>query len=106
MVTLMKMKKKIFIQNIKKNKPDIVFIAMGSPNQEIFMSKLYKEHKALYMGLGGSFDLFVGKVNKTPKIIQNLGFHWLYRALQEPKRFYKFIDLVKFVFYLFFTKKY
>jgi N-acetylglucosaminyldiphosphoundecaprenol N-acetyl-beta-D-mannosaminyltransferase len=41
------------------------------------------------MGVGGSFDVVAGKVNRAPVFIQKIGFEWLYRLLQEPNRLWK-----------------
>ena len=55
------------INNIVRTKPDVVFVAMGSPKQELLMAELQKLHPAIYMGLGGSFDIYIGKVRRAPK---------------------------------------
>ena len=52
---------------IREKKPDIVFVAMGSPRQEFLMARLMAVHPALYMGLGGSFDLYCGKTKPVPE---------------------------------------
>lgn len=73
----------IFDEIISK-KPDIVFTALGSPKQEFLMTKLQEEHKALYMGLGGSFDLYTGKAKPVPAW-WNKTFKWegLYRLFDD-----------------------
>ena len=77
-------------------KPDIVFVAQGSPRQEFLMDELLKAHPALYMGLGGSFDIYCGLKNRAPKIFLKLNLEWLYRLLKEPTRFGRQLVLVKF----------
>lgn len=94
------------VADVVLKKPDIVFVAQGSPRQELFMMELSLKHKALYQGLGGSFDLYVGKVSPTPLWIQNIGFHWLYRAIQEPKRIRRHGALLMFLLNLIFNPKY
>lgn len=89
---------------IVQKKPDIIFVAMGSPRQEFFMNNLYNYHQALYMGLGGSFDVFTGKVKRAPKIFVSLGLEWLYRLIKQPFRWKRQIVLVKF-FILLLLKK-
>jgi UDP-N-acetyl-D-mannosaminouronate:lipid I N-acetyl-D-mannosaminouronosyltransferase len=76
--------KELLINDILIKKPDIVFVAMGSPKQELLMMELFQKHTAIYQGLGGSFDLFVGLVKETPQFLQDHGLHWLYRAIQQP----------------------
>lgn len=74
----------IIKNQIKKLKPDIVFCALGSPRQEYFMSDAFSFHNALYMGLGGSFDLFVGNAKNVPEWWNKI-FKWegLYRTLSD-----------------------
>ena len=59
---------------------------MGSPKQEFLMSELQKIHKASYVGLGGSFDIFIGNSSRAPKLWVDYNLEWMYRNLQEPKR--------------------
>ena len=73
--------------DILKNKPDIIFVAMGSPLQEKLITDLQNLHEATYMGLGGSFDVYAGKLKRAPKILINLNLEWAYRLIKEPKRF-------------------
>ncbi len=94
------------IADIVKKKPDVVFVAMGSPRQELLMTEMFEKHKAIYQGLGGSFDLFVGMVKETPRFFQDNGLHWLYRAIQQPFRIKRHKALFLFFFNLFFTNKY
>ena len=75
------------ITQIKKSKPRVIFVAMGSPKQERIMKILYEKYPASYIGLGGSFDYYIEKVKTTPEWIQKIGFQWLHRLIHEPKRF-------------------
>ena len=92
--------------NFIKKKPDVIFIAMGSPKQEFLMRDFLKKYNALYMGLGGSFDVYSGVKKRAPKIFINLGLEWLYRLLKEPTRFSRQTSLVKFFLKILFDKKY
>ena len=85
------------LQNLK---PDVVFVAQGTPRQEFLMDELIKIHPALYMGLGGSFDIYGGDKKRAPKIFLNLHCEWLYRLLKEPTRFGRQLVLVKFLILL------
>jgi UDP-N-acetyl-D-mannosaminouronate:lipid I N-acetyl-D-mannosaminouronosyltransferase len=67
-------------------KPTAVFVAQGSPRQERLMKRLHSSHKAIYMGLGGSFDVFTGNVKRAPRIFRENGLEWLYRLLSQPSR--------------------
>ena len=78
-------------------KPDIVFVAQGTPRQEYLMDELIKIHPALYMGLGGSFDIYSGTKKRAPKFFLDWHLEWLYRLLKEPTRFGRQLVLVKFL---------
>ncbi|MFD0708694.1 lipopolysaccharide N-acetylmannosaminouronosyltransferase [Photorhabdus akhurstii] len=78
----------------------IVTVAMGSPKQEVFMRDCRKIHSdALYMGVGGTYDVFTGHVKRAPKAWQNLGLEWLYRLLSQPSRIRRQFKLLKFLGY-------
>ena len=96
--------KQEIIKDLKEKKPDIVFVAMGSPKQEFLMEEFMKSHPALYMGLGGSFDVYSGLKKRAPKIDQNLGLEWFYRLLKEPTRVSRQVSLVKFFFRIIFDR--
>lgn len=76
----------LLIKDFIDKKPDIIFVAMGSPKQEFLMHKFIQEYKALYMGLGGSFDVYTGYKKRAPLLYQKLGIEWMYRFLKEPSR--------------------
>ena len=78
--------KENLINDIKLTKPDFVFIAMGSPKQEKLINEIFEFHNATYQGLGGSFDVFTGKVKRAPAFWVNLNLEWAYRLLLQPKR--------------------
>lgn len=83
------------IKDLLKTKPDIVFVAIGSPKQEYIMERLYDKYPALYMGLGGSFDVYTGLKKRAPSFLINLHLEWLYRLLKEPHRITRQIKLLK-----------
>ena len=86
----------ILEQNIKALKPDFVFIAMGMPKQEKLMARLYNVHKAVYLGLGGSFDVFTGNVKRAPKWWIDHKIEFAYRLLKQPSRIKRQLPLIKF----------
>lgn len=59
--------RKALIDDVADKRPDFVFVAMGSPTQELLMADMLKRHKAVYQGLGGSFDVYTGKAKRAPK---------------------------------------
>lgn len=85
-------------------KPDVVFVAQGSPRQEYLMNELMEIYPALYMGLGGSYDVYCGLKKRAPDIFINFGLEWFYRLLKEPTRIGRQMILLKFIV-LFLVKK-
>ncbi len=74
-------------EKIKASQPDVVFICLGAPRQEMFMAK-YGPHTGakIAVGLGGCLDVFAGRVERAPAIWQKLNLEFLYRLCKEPKR--------------------
>ena len=78
----------IIIDELKIRQPRLVLCALGSPKQEEFIYKAKKlMPETLFIGVGGSFDVWSGVVERAPEIYQKLGLEWLYRTVKEPKRF-------------------
>jgi len=82
--------------DIQQLKPNVIFVAQGSPRQELLMQRFQNSHKAIYMGLGGSFDVYTGFTKRAPKIFRNYGFEWLYRFLSQPSRIKRYKVLLPF----------
>lgn len=69
-------------------KPAAAFIALGAPKQELLINKFKKDlPNTVFVGVGGSFDVWSGVVKRAPVIYQKLGLEWLYRTVKEPARF-------------------
>jgi len=92
--------KEKLILELKDLKPDIVFVAQGSPRQEFLMDELIAHHPALYMGLGGSFDIYGGDKKRAPKLFLTLELEWLYRLIKEPTRVGRQFALIKFIIFI------
>ena len=92
------------IADIVAKKPDVVFVAMGSPKQELLMEEIQKQHKAIFQGLGGSFDVYTGHVERAPKWWVDHNLEFAYRLLKEPKRIKRQIYLVKYAWWLLWRK--
>lgn len=76
------------LEELKSANPRLVLCALGSPKQEEFIFKAKKlMPNSLFIGVGGSFDVWAGFVERAPEIYQKLGLEWLYRTVKEPKRF-------------------
>lgn len=88
--------KKALLDDIAEKKPDVVFVAMGSPKQELLMEEMQQAHSAVYQGLGGSFDVFVGNVERAPQWWVKHNLEWTYRLIRQPSRISRQIHLIRF----------
>jgi len=89
---------KDILEDIKESKPYALFIAMGCPRQEKFISKyMDKLPCKIYMGVGGSFDVFAGKVKRAPRWMIDCNLEWLYRVVKEPYRIKRLASIPKFL---------
>lgn len=90
----------VLIADVAEKKPDVVYVAMGSPKQEFLMSSMMKAHPAIYQGLGGSFDVYTGRVKRAPLWWQKHNLEFLYRFLKQPQRYRREYYRLKFLFWL------
>jgi N-acetylglucosaminyldiphosphoundecaprenol N-acetyl-beta-D-mannosaminyltransferase len=78
------------VQMLTDAKPDIVFVALGSPKQEHLIAKLKPSlESAWWLGVGVSFSFLTGHVKRAPMWMQRAGVEWLHRLSQEPRRLFK-----------------
>ena len=85
-------------ERVRDSGAKIVTVAMGSPRQEILMRDCrLVSPDALYMGVGGTYDVFTGHVKRAPKVWQNLGLEWLYRLLSQPSRITRQLRLLRYL---------
>lgn len=67
--------------------PDVLCVALGNPKQEHFIAAHRNRLRTPVMiGIGGSVDMLVGERRRAPLLVQRLGFEWVFRAAQEPRR--------------------
>lgn len=86
------------IDEINAAKPDLLFVCLGAPKQEIWMQRNAPKLKVgLMAGLGGSLDVFAGTAKRAPVLFQKLGLEWFYRLVREPWRFRRMMKLPKFL---------
>lgn len=88
------------IQDIATKKPDVVFVAMGSPKQEFLMMDMMRVNPAIYQGLGGSFDVYTGRVKRAPLWWQKHNIEFLYRFLKQPQRYRREYYRLKFLVWM------
>jgi len=88
------------VEQVRAAKADLLFVAISSPKKEHFLGQ-YQEHMKIpfAMGVGGTFDVAVGRVKRAPLWMQKSGLEWFYRFLQEPRRMFRryFIEDMAFV---------
>ncbi|MEG0180804.1 MAG: WecB/TagA/CpsF family glycosyltransferase [Romboutsia sp.] len=79
-------------------RPDYIFVAKGCPLQDEWIEKvLPKVDKGIFMGVGGSFDVLSGNVERAPKIWRKLNLEWFYRISTDSKRLKRSIALPRFI---------
>lgn len=88
------------IDDVAEKKPDIVFVAMGSPKQEFLMNDMLARHRAIYQGLGGSFDVYTGNVPRAPKWWIDHNLEFAYRLLRQPSRLPRNLKYIPFGWWL------
>ena len=78
------------IEKLKESKPDILFLALGSPRQELWLYENKEKIGAkINMGVGAVFDFYSGVKKRSPVIFQKIGLEWLWRLITEPGRLFK-----------------
>ena len=86
------------VEQIRRTKPDVVFVCLGAPKQERFIRNHIDElDVTLMLGLGGSLDGYAGIAQRAPKWMIDLSLEWLYRLIKDPKRLGRMMRLPKFV---------
>lgn len=86
--------------DLANTSPDLVFVGMGSPQQELLMDALNKAWPTLYMGIGGSLDVFVGQRRRAPAWMQRMGLEWLFRFAENPSRLTRLPAYIRFAWLL------
>lgn len=82
-------------KEISEFKPNFVFVALGSPQQESICFELFNKYPdAIYVGLGGSFDIYAGAIRRCPRLLRTIGLEWLYRVVSQPARLRRLISNV------------
>lgn len=82
---------------VEKARPDILFVAYGAPNQDLWIARNQPRLKiGVAMGVGGTFDFIVGKSIRAPRILRSLGLEWFHRLVKEPHRWKRMLALPRF----------
>ena len=82
---------KEIIAKIKAVRPEILWVAYGSPTQELWLKRNLSKLPSVKvgMGIGGAFDFIAGGRKRAPKIWRKLGLEWLFRLLIQPRRVWR-----------------
>ena len=82
--------------DLTRKDPDLVLIALGVPRQELWSQQLQDGCRGIWMGVGGSFDVWAGTKKRAPAWMCRMQIEWLYRLIQEPSRWRRMLSLPAF----------
>jgi len=90
---------RFIVSDINASGASFLLVALGSPKQELFMAEHCGElsNVRVAIGVGGSLDVWSGRLHRAPKIFIKCGMEWFYRMLQEPSRIKKTMQIPKFL---------
>lgn len=87
------------VEQINASGAEILFVALGSPKQEMWMERYLPQLRVkVCQGVGGTFDVLAGRVRRAPWLWRRLHLEWLYRLLSQPKRLLRQTALPQFAF--------
>lgn len=82
---------------LQQEQPEIIFVGLGVPRQEVWIQKhRYLCPDSIWIGVGGSFDIWSGSKNRAPSWLRDNNLEWSYRLYQEPYRWRRMLALPKF----------
>ncbi len=82
---------------IRAASPHFLFVAYGAPQQDLWIARnLARLGVPVAMGVGGTFDFLAGRARRAPAWMQRAGLEWLYRLIQEPRRWRRMLALPRF----------
>ena len=86
------------VRQINQTESDFLFVAMGFPRQEQWLSRNKDQlNTTILQDVGGSFDVLSGFVKRAPQIFIKLNLEWLYRSLSNPARIGRIFQLPQFL---------
>ena len=77
------------VEQINETKPDFVWVGLGAPKQEKWMSEHQGKIDGLMIGVGAGFDYYAENIKRAPEWMQKHNLEWVYRLMQDPKRLFK-----------------
>lgn len=76
----------LILDALQRTQPDILWIGLGCPKQELWFQRVRdRMHVPVSIGVGGTFKFLAGDVRRAPEWMQQAGWEWLYRWVQEPR---------------------
>jgi N-acetylglucosaminyldiphosphoundecaprenol N-acetyl-beta-D-mannosaminyltransferase len=79
-----------FARIIAECKPDMIWIGISAPRQDLFMRRMLPRlDTRLMFGVGAAFDFHTGRLKDCPPWVKKMGLHWLHRLVQDPKRLWR-----------------
>ncbi len=88
------------VNEVNRSNADIVLVSLTAPKQDIWIAQNRSSlNPAIYIGIGGAFEVMAGIAKRAPKWMQKSGLEWLFRFIQEPKRLFRryFIEAPVFI---------
>ena len=86
------------MEQLKREQPQVIFVGLGVPRQELWIRQ--NRHlcpNAIWIGVGGSFDIWAGTKDRAPKWLRENNLEWSYRLYQEPYRWRRMLALPRFL---------
>jgi len=89
----------VWINMLKESKAQVVWVGLGTPKQDFVVHEISKQMPITAIAVGAAFDYLAGTLAETPKVIQKIGFEWLYRLIKEPRRLWRryLLGNIKFI---------
>lgn len=86
-----------FLERLQRLQPQLIYVGLGVPRQELWITK-YRHlcPNSVWIGVGGSFDIWAGTKERAPKWLCDNHLEWVYRLYQEPWRWRRMTALPKF----------
>ena len=89
------------IEEVNNSGAGIIFVCLGCPKQEVWMSQYQGYIKGVMIGVGAVFAMYAGLTPRAPHLVQQAGMEWLYRLVQEPRRlWYRYSSTIPPFMYL------
>ena len=86
------------VDEIRTSGARLLFVGLGFPRQEFWLARHLRETGCgAGIGVGGSFDVISGRVERAPYVWRRFGLEWLYRLIREPHRWRRQLALPHFV---------